>query len=198
MHLYKFISRPCFEFSATPSSTDHHGDEVDTTGGSRTLANIIRDREKNMIDHMLIAVRSVGLSDSIKFEAKKIKEGGKKNIFKQKFEVRDGERLLKASHCCLSTEAGPVAGLLFISTEKVAFCSQRSVTFKSPDELLEETDRKIEIPIRNIRGFDLNESQQKKVIIITEDSSAFLFMDFLRYDKARQNLEAALIRGNDC
>ncbi|KAI5591148.1 GEM-like protein 6 isoform X2 [Populus trichocarpa] len=131
MHLYKFISRPCFEFSATPSSTDHHGDEVDTTGGSRTLANIIRDR-----------VRSVGLSDSIKFEAKKIKEGGKKNIFKQKFEVRDGERLLKASHCCLSTEAGPVAGLLFISTEKVAFCSQRSVTFKSPDELLEETDRK--------------------------------------------------------
>ena len=92
---------------------------------------------------MLIAVRSVGLSDSIKFEAKKIKEGGKKNIFKQKFEVREGEKLLKASHCCLSTESGPVAGLLFISTEKVAFCSQRSVTFKSPDELLEETDRKV-------------------------------------------------------
>jgi len=96
-----------------------------------------------MIYHMLIAVRSVGLSDSIKFEAKKIKEGGKKNIFKQKFEVREGEKLLKASHCSLSTEAGPVAGLLFISTEKVAFCSQRSVTFKSPDELLEETDRKV-------------------------------------------------------
>ena len=61
-----------------------------------------------------------------------------------------------------------------------------------------DTHEQIEIPIRNIRGFDLNESQQKKVIIITEDSSAFLFMDFLRYDKARQNLEAALIRGNDC
>ncbi|KAH8511601.1 hypothetical protein H0E87_008964 [Populus deltoides] len=132
MHLSKFISRPCFEPSGTPSSTDHHGDEVDTAGGSRTFANIIRDR-----------VRSVGLSDSIKFEAKKIKEGGKKNIFKQKFEVREGEKLLKASHCSLSTEAGPVAGLLFISTEKVAFCSQRSVTFKSPDELLEETDRKV-------------------------------------------------------
>ncbi|KAI9396040.1 hypothetical protein POPTR_004G068150v4 [Populus trichocarpa] len=131
MHLSKFISRPCFEPSGTTSSTDHHGDEVDTTGGSRTLANIIRDR-----------VRSVGLSDSIKFEAKKIKEGGKKSIFKQKFEVRDGERLLKASHCCLSTEAGPVAGLLFISTERVAFCSQKSVTFNSPDGLFEETDRK--------------------------------------------------------
>jgi len=96
-----------------------------------------------MINHMLIAVRSVGLSDSIKFEAKKIKEGGKKSIFKQKFEVRDGERLLKASHCCLSTEAGPVAGLLFISTERVAFCSQKSVTFNSPDGLFEETDRKV-------------------------------------------------------
>ncbi|KAH8511599.1 hypothetical protein H0E87_008964 [Populus deltoides] len=182
MHLSKFISRPCFEPSGTPSSTDHHGDEVDTAGGSRTFANIIRDR-----------VRSVGLSDSIKFEAKKIKEGGKKNIFKQKFEVREGEKLLKASHCSLSTEAGPVAGLLFISTEKVAFCSQRSVTFKSPDELLEETDRKIEIPIRNIRGVDLNESQKKKMTIIIEDSSEFLFMDFLRYDKARQNLEEAIL-----
>lgn len=182
MHLSKFISRPCFEPSGTSSSTDHHGDEVDTSGGSRTFANIIRDR-----------VRSVGLSDSIKFEAKKIKGGGKKNIFKQKFEVRDGERLLKASHCCLSTEAGPVAGLLFISTERVAFCSQKSVTFKSPDELLEETDRKIEIPIRSIRGVDLNESQKKKMTIIIEDSSEFLFMDFLRYDKARQNLEEAIL-----
>lgn len=182
MHLSKFISRPCFEPSGTSSSTDHHGDEVDTSGGSRTFANIIRDR-----------VRSVGLSDSIKFEAKKIKGGGKKNIFKQKFEVRDGERLLKASHCCLSTEAGPVAGLLFISTERVAFCSQKSVTFKSPDELLEETDRKIEIPIRSIRGVDLNESQKKKMTIIIEDSSEFLFMDFLRYDKARQNLEQAIL-----
>ena len=28
--------------------------------------------------------------------------------------------------------------------------------------------------------------------IITEDSSEFLFMDFLRYDKARQNLEEAI------
>ncbi|KAL9392261.1 hypothetical protein Peur_016181 [Populus x canadensis] len=182
MNFSKFISRPCFESSGTPSSTDHHGDEVDTTGGSRTFANIIRDR-----------VRSVGLSDSIKFEAKKIKEGGKKNIFKQKFEVREGEKLLKASHCCLSTEAGPVAGLLFISTEKVAFCSQRSVTFKSPDELLEETDRKIEIPIRNMRWVDPNESQQKKMTLIREDSSEFLFMDFLRYDKARRNLEEAIL-----
>jgi len=60
-----------------------------------------------------------------------------------------------------------------------------------------DTHEQVEIPIRNIRGFDLNLSQQKKVIIITEDSSAFLFMDFLRYDKARQNLEAALICGND-
>ncbi|KAL3596604.1 hypothetical protein D5086_008241 [Populus alba] len=143
MNLSKFISHPCFESSGTPSSTDHHG-------SSPTSSQIINCE--------------VGcLSDSIKFEAKKIKE------------------------------AGPVAGLLFISTEKVAFCSQRSVTFKSPNELLEETDRKIEIPIRNIRGVDLNESQQKKMTIITEDSSEFLFMDFLRYDKARQNLEEAIL-----
>lgn len=55
-----------------------------------------------------------------------------------------------------------------------------------------DTHEQIEIPIRNIRGVDLNESQQKKMTIITEDSSEFLFMDFLRYDKARQNLEEAI------
>jgi translation elongation factor P/translation initiation factor 5A len=56
-----------------------------------------------------------------------------------------------------------------------------------------DTHEQIEIPIRNIRGVDLNESQKKKMTIIIEDSSEFLFMDFLRYDKARQNLEEAIL-----
>jgi hypothetical protein len=53
-------------------------------------------------------------------------------IFKQLFVVSEDEKLLKASQCYLSTTAGPIAGLLFISTEKVAFCSERSIKFSSP------------------------------------------------------------------
>ena len=75
------------------------------------------------------------LSETVKGKlslgAKIIQEGGRKNIFKQIFGVKEGEQLLKASQCYLSTTSGPIAGLLFISTEKIAFCSERPLTFSS-------------------------------------------------------------------
>ena len=54
--------------------------------------------------------------------------GGVKRVFRQIFCAK-GEKLLKASQCYLSTTAGPIAGLLFISTQRVAFCSDRSIKF---------------------------------------------------------------------
>ena len=59
--------------------------------------------------------------------------GGVEKIFKQLFHVGEDEKLLKASQCYLSTSAGPIAGLLFISTCKIAFCSQKSIKFSSPN-----------------------------------------------------------------
>lgn len=64
--------------------------------------------------------------------AKIIQVGGVEKIFKQLFSVKEGEKLLKACQCYLSTTAGPIAGLLFISKNKVAFCSERSLKFYSP------------------------------------------------------------------
>ena len=59
--------------------------------------------------------------------------GGLKRVFKKIFGVREGEKLLKASQCYLSTTAGPIAGLLFISSHRVAFCSDRSIKLSSPN-----------------------------------------------------------------
>lgn len=64
--------------------------------------------------------------------ARILQVGGLRKIFKQLFNVGDGEKLLKAVHCYLSTTAGPIAGLLFISTDKIAFCSDRSIKVSSP------------------------------------------------------------------
>ncbi|THG05086.1 hypothetical protein TEA_012892 [Camellia sinensis var. sinensis] len=64
--------------------------------------------------------------------AKIIRAGGVEKIFKHNFSIREGEKLLKASQCYLSTTAGPIAGLLFISTDKVAFFSDRSIKLSSP------------------------------------------------------------------
>ena len=59
--------------------------------------------------------------------------GGVKRVFDQIFGVREGEKLLKASQCYLWTTAGPIAGLLFISTQRVAFFSERSIKFSCPN-----------------------------------------------------------------
>ncbi|KAL3638395.1 hypothetical protein CASFOL_017766 [Castilleja foliolosa] len=63
--------------------------------------------------------------------AKIIKNGGRENIFRGLFGLSDGEKLLKASQCYLSTTSGPIAGLLFTSTQKVGFCSERSISVQS-------------------------------------------------------------------
>jgi len=64
--------------------------------------------------------------------ARILQVGGVEKVFMQLFSVKDGERLLKASQCYLSTTSGPLAGLLFISTNKIAFCSERSIKISSP------------------------------------------------------------------
>jgi len=56
--------------------------------------------------------------------------GGVNRVFMELFSVK-GEKLLKASQCYLST-SGPIAGLLFISTHKVAFCREKSIKISSP------------------------------------------------------------------
>lgn len=56
-----------------------------------------------------------------------VQVGGVKKVFKHFFSVGNGEKLLKASQCYLSTTSGPLAGLLFISTDKVSFCTERSI-----------------------------------------------------------------------
>ncbi|MCI04144.1 GRAM domain protein/ABA-responsive-like protein, partial [Trifolium medium] len=50
--------------------------------------------------------------------AQVLQVGGVEKVFMQYFNVSEGERLLKVSHCYLSTTSGPLAGLLFISTKK--------------------------------------------------------------------------------
>lgn len=76
------------------------------------------------------------LSETVKGKlslgARILQVGGVDKVFKHKFNSRDDEKLLKASQCYLSTTAGPIAGLLFISDYRVAFCSERSIKLSSP------------------------------------------------------------------
>lgn len=76
------------------------------------------------------------LSDTIRGKmslgARILQVGGVEKVFKQKFNIGDDEKLLTVSQCYLSTTSRPIAGLLFVSNDRVAFRSERSIKLTSP------------------------------------------------------------------
>lgn len=87
--------------------------------------------------HLTFTVRlGPKLSETVKGKlrlgARILHVGGLHKIFINNFNIIDGEKLFTASQCYLSTTAGPIAGLLFVSSERVGFCSDRSIKISSP------------------------------------------------------------------
>ncbi|CAI9774724.1 unnamed protein product [Fraxinus pennsylvanica] len=132
------------------------------------------------------------LKGKLRLGARILQVGGLDKVFKQNFSVSNGEKLLKASQCYLSTTAGPIAGLLFISTDKVAFCSERSIKLSSPTGKQLKIHYKVTIPLAKIKRTNESENAekptQKYVQIVTEDKFQFWFMGFLNHRKAFKNL----------
>ncbi|CAN1325407.1 GEM-like protein 4, partial [Linum perenne] len=130
------------------------------------------------------------ISDTLKGKlslgARILQVGGVKKVFRQLFSVSEGERLIKASQCYLSTTSGPIAGLLFISTHKIAFCSDRSIQLSSPEG---KSIKKIE---RANQSENMDKPSQKYMEIVTVDGFDFWFMGFLSYKKAFKYLEQAI------
>ncbi|KAG5521647.1 hypothetical protein RHGRI_034018 [Rhododendron griersonianum] len=166
-------------------------DMMNKPGGKEdNLANGIRD-------HVRLGPKiSETVKGKLSLGAKILQAGGVEKIFKHHFNVREGEKLLKASQCYLSTTAGPLAGLLFISTDKVAFCSERSIKFSSPSGELIRIRYKVTIPVGKI--LRANESQnvkrpsRKYIEIVTMDNFDFWFMGFLNYRKTFTYLQQAI------
>ena len=65
---------------------------------------------------------------------KVLSEGGYEKIFRQNFETVPDEQLLKTYACYLSTSAGPVMGILYLSTAKLAFCSDNPLSYQAGDK----------------------------------------------------------------
>ncbi|KAK4768477.1 hypothetical protein SAY87_003618 [Trapa incisa] len=148
-------------------------------------------------DHVKLGPKlSETVKGKLRLGAKIIQEGGRENIFKQVFGMNEGEKLLKASQCYLSTTAGPIAGLLFSSTQKIAFCSERSIAIPTSTGQIIKTPYKVLIPTWKIKDAyeseNINKPEQKYIEIVTEDGHNFWFMGFLRYKKAFRKLKKAI------
>lgn len=133
--------------------------------------------------------------------AKILQVGGVEKIFKQLFVVSEDEKLLKASQCYLSTTAGPIAGLLFVSTEKVAFCSERSIKISSPSGKSVRVHYKVLVPLKKIKMLNQSENvkkpSQKYLELVTVDDFDFWFMGFINYQKTFKYLQQAMSQISD-
>ncbi|KAB2091283.1 hypothetical protein ES319_A03G181400v1 [Gossypium barbadense] len=133
--------------------------------------------------------------------ARILQVGGLEKIFKQLFSFSEGEKLLKACQCYLSTSAGPIAGLLFISSEKVAFCSERSIKVPCANGEYLRVHYKVVVPVEKIKGVSQSENMkkpsQKYMEIVTVDGFDIWFMGFLNYHKAFKCLRQTISQGLD-
>lgn len=154
--------------------------------------------------------------------AKIVQAGGVGNVFKSDFALEEGEELVKTLQCCLWTTAGPIGGLLFISTEKVCFYSERSFKLRprvvvssssssSPggelpqQQPVTQVRYKVTIPLSKIKCANERRNVKKPtkkryVQVMTEDEFEFWFMGFMHHSRTLRFLQEAILSShqNQC
>ncbi|XP_039126615.1 GEM-like protein 1 [Dioscorea cayenensis subsp. rotundata] len=123
---------------------------------------------------------------------KVLAEGGYEKIFQQTFDTLPEEKLKKSYVCYLSTSAGPVMGILYVSTSKLAFCSDNPLSY-NVGEKTEWSYYKVVIPLHQLRAIkpSLNQANlsEKYIQIVSVDNHEFWFMGFVNYDNAIKHLQ---------
>ncbi|XP_047324450.1 GEM-like protein 6 [Impatiens glandulifera] len=190
-----------FPISSNRFLLDHHV-------GSLKFNQIVINRKKRPTERAAHAVNSIldhvklgsNISAIVKGKlslgAKIVQNGGVGKVFKHKFNVENGEKILKASQCYISTTAGPIAGLLFITTNRISFCSERSIKLKSPNGMSARVHYKVSIPLGKIKGAIVSQNKekpsQKHIELATVDNCDFWFMGFLNYQKTYTSILKAV------
>ncbi|XP_024027938.1 GLABRA2 expression modulator [Morus notabilis] len=126
---------------------------------------------------------------------KVLAEGGHEKIFRKTFETVPEEQLQNSFACYLSTSAGPVMGILYVSTAKLAYCSDDPLSYKAGDQT-EWSYYKVVIPLHQLKAVNPSSSRskpyEKYIQVISVDNHEFWFMGFLNYDGAVKCLQEAL------
>ena len=140
------------------------------------------------------------LSETVKGKlslgARILQAGGVERVFRQAFSADKGERLVMALQCYLYTTGGPIAGMLFVSTRKVAFRSDRPITVSSPRGDTARVTYKVVVPLRRIREVRPSENadrpEEKYIRVATMDSFEFWFMGFVSFQRSWRCMQQAV------
>ncbi|XP_017230758.1 GEM-like protein 4 [Daucus carota subsp. sativus] len=162
-----------------------------------TVFDRMNQLAKGIREHVKIGPKlSETVKGKLRLGARILQVGGVKKVFKQNFSFSEGEKLLKASQCYLYTTAGPIAGLLFISTDRIAFCSERSMKVSSTTGDLLRIHYKVSIPLNKIKRANESENMKdpsrKYIDIVTKDDFEFWFMGFLNHQRTYKFLQQAV------
>ncbi|XP_031379764.1 putative GEM-like protein 8 [Punica granatum] len=153
----------------------------------------------NLREHVKLSPKiSETVKGKLSLGARVLQMGGIEKVFITLFNVSEKERLIKASQCYLSTTVGPIAGILFISTQNIAFCSERSLKLSCPNGESIRFHYKVLIPLTKIERANESENMkrpsQKYMRILTVDNFDFWFMGFLNHQKTWTYLQQAISR----
>lgn len=208
-------NNPYLQFAPVPPATSNgHG-----TNGNRSMGKIC-DALNRCGKRVEVATRkaevyvdniwhhfkvSPSLTDAamarISQGTKVLTEGGHDKVFQQTFEVLPGEKFLNAYACYISTSTGPVIGTLYISSKKVAFCSEHPFCYYSPTGQQQWMYYKVVVQPDRLRAVNPSSNRMspsdKYIQVVTTDGHEFWFMGFISYDKALKQLCETLQQSRD-
>ncbi|CAN6467537.1 unnamed protein product [Victoria cruziana] len=125
-------------------------------------------------------------------------EGGQDKIFHHTFETLPGEVLRKSFVCYLSTSSGPVIGTLYLSTNRLAFCSDNPLCYSPQPGQQSWCYYKVIMLHQQLAAVTPSSNRlnptEKYIQIVTSDGLEFWFMGFVSYDKALNSLTKVLQR----
>uniref|UniRef100_A0ACD5YH46 Uncharacterized protein n=1 Tax=Avena sativa TaxID=4498 RepID=A0ACD5YH46_AVESA len=128
---------------------------------------------------------------------KVLAEGGHDKIFRQAFSAPPDEQLRKSYACYLSTSAGPVMGVMYLSTARVAFCSDTPIPYEAAGgDRTEWSYYKVAIPLHRLRAASPSASNlkpaEKFIQLVSVENHEFWLMGFVNYNSAVMHLQEAL------
>ncbi|GAQ85439.1 GRAM domain containing protein [Klebsormidium nitens] len=128
--------------------------------------------------------------------AKQLMKGGQEPFWRDIFHPAPSETLLGVYATHFSTERGPVAGNLFLSSENAAFCSDRALEYQAAPGAVQKAYYKLILPLDKIANVETLPNPQRPkdqyVKISTTDNHEFWFLAFFDLTRAVEAVQVAV------
>ncbi|KAJ1702080.1 hypothetical protein LUZ63_001859 [Rhynchospora breviuscula] len=157
-------------------------------------------KESDSLSHGKVIMSTRNVSETLKrtlSQSKRIFQAARVERFLRKsFDLSMEESLLEAYQCSLFTTTGPVRGRLFITSERLAFHSNKPLKLSTFKGEVAKFPYKVSIPLGKVKKItpneNLNKPEEKYVQIVTIDDFEIWFTGFLTYKRAFESLRSTI------